>query len=244
MANATINILECNNTRIRLVVTQGDNPLSRVTIFTNGVERGFWTAPPLDNEKSYNWQPNHFNDGLNEIRVNARDNQGNVVSEFRYIIKGLDEDSALSEIITENENIKNDISGLITRFKSNLSNKGINVSNSTKISELIEKINDLEQVQVQSVSTMTCVQADGRRVFFQNKDTGEQISKSKKNILGGYEHYISCCSSPEGFKIFLGSPSSSNLPYYELDKNTLNIKRTIKSKFSSWKWSKQNLCKR
>lgn len=142
MANAIINILECNNSRIRLVVTQGDNPLSRVTIFTNGVERGFWTAPPLNNEKSYNWQPSHFNDGLNVIRVNARDNQGNVVSEFRYIIKGLDEDSTLSEIITENEKIKNDINELISSFKGYLLTRGVSATDSDTLSELVTKFNN------------------------------------------------------------------------------------------------------
>lgn len=143
MANAIINILECNNSRIRLVVTQGDNPLSRVTIFTNGVERGFWTAPPLNNEKSYNWQPNHFNDGLNEVRVNARDNQGNVVSEFRYIIKGLDESSSLLNIIDENVRIKDDISTCCANLKSKLIDAGASVENTDKLSDMIPKIESL-----------------------------------------------------------------------------------------------------
>ena len=139
-------ILECNETRIRFRVSR-DSSIWRVELFTNGVSRVFWTNPQ-GTEKTYDFLEGHIVEGLNEIKLRCLNSSQSEIAgsvTIKHIIRGLNENSSLQSIINENISIKDDISTCCDNFKNNLIDKGVEVLETDKMSDLVDKIDLLDK---------------------------------------------------------------------------------------------------
>ena len=135
--------------------------------------------------------------------------------------------ATLKQLVDETTNIKNELIDCHTDLKNNLINKGVEVTNNDKMSNLIDKINDISGVFEEPAVKLRLFHADSNTDKLYELDVNTlQVIKtvnspgvSPRGIGGGFD----------GNKLRLFHANSNTGKLYELNIDTLQVIKTVNS---------------
>ena len=131
--------------------------------------------------------------------------------------------ATLKSLVDETTNIKNELVECYTNLKNNLIKKGVECSDSDKMSSLINKVDELYNVYGKPAIRLFGVNSSSDKVYELDPNTLQIIKETSfpgtypRGIGGGYD----------GNKLRLFGTDSDVKSLYELDPDTLSVIKTV-----------------